>query len=120
MTGWDAFDDVKANRLGWQTASFPDIVVRHQRFTGDAGGQWGTWVKNGRASYIVGYDPLFLVARSVSRLRDRPALTSSAGLLVGYFGALLRREPRVDDRDTIAFMRRQQRRRLLGRSTMWR
>jgi glycosyltransferase involved in cell wall biosynthesis len=120
MTGWDAFDDVKANRLGWQTASFPDIVVRHQRFTGDAGGQWATWVKNGRASYIVGYDPLFLVARSVSRLRDKPALTSSAGLLVGYFGALLRREPRVDDPETITFMRRQQRRRLLGRPTMWR
>jgi glycosyltransferase involved in cell wall biosynthesis len=120
MTGWDAFDDVKANRLGWRTQSFPDIVVQHQRFTGDAGGQWGTWVKNGRASYIVGYDPLFLVARSVSRLRERPSLTSSAGLLVGYFGALLRREPRVDDPETIRFMRQQQRRRLLRRSTMWR
>jgi poly-beta-1,6-N-acetyl-D-glucosamine synthase len=120
MTGWDAFDEVKANRLGWQTESFPDIVVRHQRFTGEAGGQWGTWVKNGRASYIVGYDPLFLVARSVSRLRERPALTSSAGLLAGYFGAWLRREPRVDDAETIAFMRQQQRRRLLRRPTMWR
>jgi glycosyltransferase involved in cell wall biosynthesis len=120
MTGWDAFDGVKANRLGWQTESFTDIVVQHQRFTGDATGQWGTWVKNGRASYIVGYDPLFLVARSVSRLRARPALTSSAGLLVGYFGALVRREPRVDDPETIKFMRQQQRRRLLRRPTMWR
>jgi poly-beta-1,6-N-acetyl-D-glucosamine synthase len=119
MTGWDAFDEVKANRLGWQSESFPDIVVRHQRFTGNAAGQWNNWVKVGRASYIVGYDPLFLVARSVSRLRQKPGPTSSAGLLVGYFGAWLKREPRVDDIETIRYMRRQQRRRLTGRSTIW-
>jgi biofilm PGA synthesis N-glycosyltransferase PgaC len=120
MTGWDAFDEVKANRLGWQTESFPDIVVLHQRFTGEAGGQWGTWVKNGRASFIVGYDPVFLMVRAVSRLRQKPALTSSAGLLAGYFGSWLKREPRVDDAETIRFLRRQQRRRLTGRPTMWR
>jgi glycosyltransferase involved in cell wall biosynthesis len=117
MTGWDAFDEVKASRLGWRTESFPDIVVRHQRFTGAAAGQWDNWVKNGRACFIVGYDPIFIVARAAGRLARRPGLTSAAGLLTGYFGAWVQHEPRVDDAETIAYLRAQQRRRLTGRAT---
>jgi glycosyltransferase involved in cell wall biosynthesis len=117
MTGWDAFDEVKASRLGWRTESFPEIVVRHQRFTGAAAGQWDNWVKNGRACFIVGYDPVFIVARAAGRLARRPGATSAAGLLTGYFGAWVKREPRVDDPETIAYLRAQQRRRLTGRAT---
>jgi len=120
MTGWDACDDVKANRLGWQTESFPDIIVRQLRQTGDAAGQWDNWVKNGRACFIVGYDPMFLIARAVTRLARRPGPTSAAGLLVGYFGAWARGVPRIDDPETIRYLRSQQRRRLMGRSTIWR
>ncbi|MCU1429535.1 MAG: glycosyl transferase family 2 [Actinomycetia bacterium] len=118
MTGWDSFDEIKANRLGWQTESFSDIVVRHQRTTGDAAGQWDNWVKNGRANFIVGYDPVFLVVRAVSRLTRKPRLTSAGGLLVGYFGSWAKREPRVDDRETIRYLRQQQRRKLTGRPTI--
>jgi glycosyltransferase involved in cell wall biosynthesis len=118
MTGWDGFDEIKANRLGWRTESFPDIVVRHQRYTGAAAGQWQNWVKNGRACFIIGYDPVFMVARAVGRLGRRPGPTSAAGLLTGYFGAWIKREPRVDDAATIAYLRAQQRRRLTGRTTV--
>jgi poly-beta-1,6-N-acetyl-D-glucosamine synthase len=120
MTGWDAFDDVKANRLGWHTESFSDIIVRQLRATGNAAGQWDNWVKNGRACFIVGYDPMFLTARALARLARKPGPTSAAGLLVGYYGAWARRVPRVDDPETIRYLRTQQRRRLTGRSTIWR
>jgi glycosyltransferase involved in cell wall biosynthesis len=117
LTGWDGFDEIKANRLGWRTESFPELVVHHQRFTGAAAGQWGNWVKNGRACFIIGYDPVFLVARAAGRLTRTPRFTSAAGLLTGYFGSWIRREPRVDDAETIAYLRAQQRRRMTGRAT---
>jgi poly-beta-1,6-N-acetyl-D-glucosamine synthase len=120
LTGWDTFDEVKANRLGWRTETFDEIVVRHERATGDAAGQWRNAVKNGRACFVVGYDPVFLMLRSIGRLRTAPRLKGPAGLLVGYFGAWAKREPRVDDPDTIRYMRSQQRRRITGRQTIWR
>lgn len=119
-TGWDTYDEVKANRLGWRTHTFRDLVVLHQRTTGGAAGQWRNWVKNGFACYHVGYDPLWMIARALRRLLHPPRFASCFGLLWGYFGAMVRRAPQVDDRETIRYVRQQQRRRLLGRESIWR
>jgi poly-beta-1,6-N-acetyl-D-glucosamine synthase len=119
-TGWDTYDEVKANRLGWQTYTFRDLVVRQQRTTGGVAGPWGNSVKNGLAAHIVGYDPLFMVARAAHNLLRPPRFATSGGLLWGYFGAFVRRAPRVDDRETIRYVRREQRKRLLGRESIWR
>jgi glycosyltransferase involved in cell wall biosynthesis len=119
-TGWDTYDEVKANRLGWETYTFRDLVVLQQRTTGGVAGPWRNAVKNGLAAHIVGYDPLFMVARAGrSLLRPHPFATSG-GLLWGYFGAIARKAPRVDDPETIRYTRRQQRNRLLGRESIWR
>jgi glycosyltransferase involved in cell wall biosynthesis len=118
-TGWDTYDEVKANRLGWRTRTFRDLVVLHQRTTGGAAGQWRNWVKNGYACYHVGYDPIWMIARAVRRLLHPPRFASCFGLLWGYFGAMVRRAPQVDDRETIRYVRQQQRRRLLGRPSIW-
>jgi glycosyltransferase involved in cell wall biosynthesis len=119
ITGWDTYDEVKANRLGWRTRTFRDLVVLHQRTTGGAAGQWRNWVKNGYACYVVGYDPFFVIARALRRLLHPPRIASSAGLLWGFFGSYLKRAPRVDDPATARFVRREQRRRLLGRPSIW-
>lgn len=119
VAGWDTLDEVKANQLGWETRSFADVPLRQKRFTGDAAGQWSNWVKNGRASYISGYHPLFLLAKAAARLPRRPRLTASAGLVVGFFGALAARTPQIDDPELIRYLRRQQLRRLVGRSSVW-
>jgi glycosyltransferase involved in cell wall biosynthesis len=118
--GWDTLDEVKAGWKGWTTRSFDDPHLVQERFTGEAAGQWSTWKKNGRANYICGYHPLWLLARSVVRATRKPYLTSSFGLLAGYFGAWLRREPRIEDRDLIRYVRGQQLRRLFGRKSTWR
>lgn len=118
--GWDTLDEVKANQLGWTTRSFDEPHLVQERFTGDAAGQWRNWVKNGRASYITGYHPLFLVAKACARAARRPYLKATFGLLVGFFGAALRRVPRIDDRELIRFLQRQQLRRLMGRESVWR
>ena len=120
LPGWDTLDEVKAQMLDWETYSFPEIKLVQHRFTGDAAGQWSNWRKNGRASYICGYHPMFILAKSIRRLLQRPYLVGSAGLLLGYFGAFLRREKQIDDQELIAFVRREQIKRLTGRPSVWR
>lgn len=120
VAGWDTLDEVKASMLGWETRSFDDLHLRQNRFTGEAAGQWRNWVKNGRASYIAGYHPLFLLAKALARLPRRPYVTASVGLVVGFARAWLARVPRIDDPALIDYVQRQQLRRLLGLSTVWR
>jgi poly-beta-1,6-N-acetyl-D-glucosamine synthase len=119
-TGWDTYDEVKANRLGWETYTFRDLVVRQQRTTGGVAGPWQNAVKNGKAAHIVGYDPTFMLARAARSLARPHGAQIGAGLLRGYFGAMVRREPRVEDELTIKYIRREQRNRLLGRASIWR
>jgi len=117
--GWDTLDEVKAQMLGWATRSFPDIQLIHHRYTGSADGMWRSWVKNGRANYISGYHPLFMLARCASRLVQKPYLVGAAGLVYGYLTGYLKRMPQVNDPELIRYLRHQQMGRLLGGSTIW-
>jgi len=118
--GWDTLDEVKANMLGWITRSFPDLGLRQHRLTGSADGRWGNSVKNGKANYIAGYHPLFMLVKCVSRLCCRPYVIGSIGLLYGFVAGYLNGTPRVNDSELIRYLRRQQLRRLWGGETVWR
>jgi glycosyltransferase involved in cell wall biosynthesis len=118
--GWDTLDEVKANMLGWRTRSFPHVRALHRRPTGAAEGAWRDRVKCGRASYVIGYHPVFLLAKCARHLVNRPVLIGSVGLLWGFVSAYLRGIPRVNDPGLISYLRRQQLARLLGRETIWR
>lgn len=117
--GWDTMDEVKASMLGWTTRSFPELHLLHHRYTGAADGVWGNLVKNGRANYICGYHPLFMMLKCVRRLRFRPYLVGSAALLYGFVSGYLQRIPQVDDQRTIKYLRQQQLARLSGRESIW-
>jgi poly-beta-1,6-N-acetyl-D-glucosamine synthase len=118
--GWDTMDEVKANMLGWGTRSFPDLHLHHHRYTGTADGIWAGMVKNGRANYVCGYHPLFMLAKFFIRLPRRPYLIGSVALLYGYLSGYMKQIPQVNDLQTIGFLRRQQLGRLWGRETIWR
>src|SRR5262249_30682306 len=94
--GWDTLDEVKANMLGWKTYTFPELKLKHFRFTGNADGTWKNWVKNGRANYVTGYHPLFMLLKCAKRLLKKPYGIASFGLLSGFCGAYLRRVPQVN------------------------
>jgi poly-beta-1,6-N-acetyl-D-glucosamine synthase len=117
--GWDTMDEVKASMLGWTTRSFPDLHLLHHRHTGAADGVWGNLVKNGRANYICGYHPLFMLVKCLRRLRFRPYLVGSTALFYGFITGYLKRIPQVDDRRTIQYLRQQQLARLTGRESIW-
>ncbi len=118
--GWDTMDEVKANRLGWTSRSFAEPRLLHHRYTGSADGLWGGIVKNGRANWVCGYHPLFMVVKCVSRLLSKPYLLGSTALFYGFISGYFKGIPQVDDVATIAYLRHQQMRRLTGRETIWR
>jgi poly-beta-1,6-N-acetyl-D-glucosamine synthase len=118
-TGWDTVDQLKANMLGWTTQSFPEIPLVHLRETGMAYGAWKDWVKNGRANYLTGYHPLFMLFKCAKRLLIRPNVIAALALFTGYFGASLRHEERAADAELIKYVHRQQLNRLLFRKSLW-
>jgi biofilm PGA synthesis N-glycosyltransferase PgaC len=120
VAGWDTMDEVKASMLGWTTNSFPDLHLHHHRGTGTAEGIWSGLVKNGRANYICGYHPLFMLSKCILRLGRKPYIIGAAALMYGYSTGYLKRVPRVDDPETIGYLRRQQLSRLRGGETIWR
>ena len=116
--GWDTIDEVKANSLGWTTMSFRDQHLVHHRTTGEADGFWAALVKYGRANYICGYHPVFMLAKCALRLLQRPIIVGSLALMYGYATGFVKQIPQVDDPVTIAYLRRQQLNRLLGRESI--
>jgi glycosyltransferase involved in cell wall biosynthesis len=118
-TGWDTYDEVKANMLGWKTRTFNGLALIHHRETGGADGTWKNWVKNGRANYIVGYHPLFMFFKCVRRLAERPYGVVAAGLWYGYMTGYFSRTTRQQDPEVIRYIRREQMRRLFFQSSIW-
>lgn len=118
--GWDTMDEVKAQMMGWSTRTLPDVKVLHHRPTGTNDGMWGAGFKNGRANYICGYHPIFMLLKCFRRIGMKPYLIQASALLWGYISGYLSRIPRADDPAAIRYLRRQQLSRLFGLKTMWR
>jgi poly-beta-1,6-N-acetyl-D-glucosamine synthase len=117
--GWDTLDEVKANMLGWKTYSFAELKLLQLKSTGAADGAWKNWVKNGRANYITGYHPLFMLLKCVKRLVEKPYAVAGVGLLVGFLSGYVSGQSRVEDPELIRYLRRQQINRLLFRNSLW-
>jgi glycosyltransferase involved in cell wall biosynthesis len=117
--GWDTLDEVKANMLGWKTYSFRDLQVLQLKATGSGDGLWKNWVKNGRANYITGYHPAFMLLKCAKRVFDPPYGLAALGLLTGFWSSYLKRIPQVQDPALIRYLRRQQVNRLLGKQSLW-
>jgi poly-beta-1,6-N-acetyl-D-glucosamine synthase len=117
--GWDTVDQLKANMLGWKTRTFPNVRLHHLRPTGGAYGSWNDWVKNGLANYITGYDPLFMACKCIRRTFRKPHANNGAGLWLGFLKGYARRISQVKDPELIAFVRREQRRALFFRPSLW-
>ena len=118
--GWDTLDELKANMLNWTTRTFSGIEILHHRPAGSKDGAWTNWVKNGMANYIVGYHPVFMVLKALSRMPRRPIALGGFGLLVGFFSGYVKRVPQIEDKELIGFLRQEQIKRILLRPNLWR
>jgi glycosyltransferase involved in cell wall biosynthesis len=117
--GWDTLDEVKANMLGWTTATLKGINILHHRPTGAAYGTWNDRIKSGLANYVAGYHPLFMVVKCLRRMAQKPYLVGGCGLLFGFIKGYACRVPQVEDRALIKYFRQQQINRLLARKSLW-
>ena len=89
------------------------------RETGAVDGTWKTSVKNGRANYVVGYHPLFMVCKCARRVFEWPYGMVAAGLLYGYLSGYFSSTERIREPDVISYVRREQLRRLFLRESIW-
>lgn len=117
--GWDTLDEVKANMLGYNTYSFPEIHIFQLKVTGSADGAWKNGFKNGQGSYIAGYHPLFMALKCIKRAIGSPFSLEAIGLAAGFIAGYIRKTPRIDDKDLINYLRQQQIKRLLLQKSIW-
>jgi poly-beta-1,6-N-acetyl-D-glucosamine synthase len=118
-TGWDSIDELKANMLGWRTRTLPELHVHHRRSTGAVDGSWRDSVKCGRANYITGYHPAFVIAKCLRRFFRRPFLVGSAGIFYGFLSGYFGAAGQTTDKDLIRYVRKEQLRRLLLQNSIW-
>ena len=119
LTGWDTIDELKANMVGWNTKTFSDLRLIQHKTTGSADGDWKNYVKNGLANYITGYHPAFMMLKCIKRLAEKPYILVSAGLFWGFLKGYLQNLPKVDDKELIRYVRKQQWNRLFLRQSLW-
>ena len=112
--GWDTLDLLRAQMKGWQTKRFEDLKITHHRRMSSRKGLWEGKTRTGKNFYITGYHPLFLLARSLYRITQKPYFIESAGVIWGYLKAQWNREPLVVTPQEKMFFRKQQLKRLAG------
>jgi glycosyltransferase involved in cell wall biosynthesis len=118
--GWDTIDVYRARMRGWETANYPELQVIHLRQMGTAKGiVWGK-MKTGMGEYYYGSHPLFVLARCLYRMTEKPYGLIGIAIALGYLQALWRREPRLNDPAFIKFLRAEQQSRLWNLLKPWR
>ena len=117
--GWDTIDEVKANMHGWTTRTFRDIPLIQHKATGTVDGSWRNWFKNGRANYITGYHPLFMLGKCAKRALRTPFFMEAIALWAGFCSGYFMQIPQVEDRDAVRYLRREQVRRLMLRPSIY-
>ncbi len=118
--GWDTIDEAQAMMLDFRTRSFQHIRADHHRPQGTASGMLRGRFGTGRTAYVLGYSPLFMLARAAVKAAGRPPIVGSVMMLAGYVDGYLRRLPRAASPELVKFIRRQQIRRLLMLESVWR
>jgi biofilm PGA synthesis N-glycosyltransferase PgaC len=119
MTGWDTYDEIKAIMEGWKTKTIENLVILHYRPTGKADGLYKNYFKNGTGSYILGYQPLFLVLRAIKCSIAEKNVLAGIGMVWGFFTGKFRKIKRIPDRMARKFIAGQQIRLLLKMKSIW-
>jgi glycosyltransferase involved in cell wall biosynthesis len=115
LGGEDSVAEILARMHRWEVATLFHLKVRHHgRTLAGSARPMTAWFARGRVNRSLGYSPLFQLSVSAYRAAVQPPyVISGLAMLAGYASAALRRDARALDPDAIAFLRAEQRRRLL-------
>ena len=104
---WDGIDVHTARMKGWETMSFEDDHARliHHRLMGssDRSVMRGR-LRWGRGIYFMGYHPLYALASSIYRMREKPMVIGGILIFLGYMKAAAQRIPQYEDKAFRAYL----------------
>jgi biofilm PGA synthesis N-glycosyltransferase PgaC len=106
---WDVIDCHMARIRGWKVKSSDEEALRFIHLRPMGSGENSLWtgrMKHGEALYYIGASPVFAIASAANRVKQRPVLISSLGIIAGYLSAAMRRVPRYQDREFRQFLRK--------------
>jgi biofilm PGA synthesis N-glycosyltransferase PgaC len=112
--GPDWHAEVVARMKGWRGRTFPELKVFHHRPTGTASGLLKYKYRQGKMDYAFGSYPLFEIIKCLIRLPEKPFVIGGATRLLGFAGSYLRKEKRPVSNEFIAFLRGEQKHRVLA------
>ena len=111
--GIDYLAVISARMKGWKTRTFTDNVCHHHRVIGTAENSvFHARFKNGLKDYAFGNHPLWQCFRTLYQMTRRPVIFGGAVLMAGYIWGGVRRVRRPVSPQLVAFVRREQIRRL--------
>ncbi len=116
MLGWDGLDEWQALTMGWEVQSFLELKVFHYRITGAATGSLKARLEQGQGAYTMNYHPLYLIARGLYHLGQRPYVIGGIAMILGYVNAWLRRREQIAEPDVVSYIHRTQLKKL---ATLW-
>lgn len=108
---WDGIDCHMCRMLGWKAESFRDEQLRfiHLRTMGSSFRSiYHGRLRWGYGQYFMGTHPLYALAITAYRSLERPWIVGGLLILVGFWGAYLRRLPQYDNPDFRRHLRKWQ------------
>lgn len=97
---WDGIDIHTARMKGWHTLSFdnPDARLMHHRLMGSSDKNvYRGRLRLGRGIYFMGYHPLYALASSIFRMREKPFIIGGVLIMAGFIKAFFQQIPRYDN-----------------------
>jgi poly-beta-1,6-N-acetyl-D-glucosamine synthase len=117
--GWDTIDETYARMRGYSTRSLTEATARHHRPVATRGGVLRGRARHGQCAYILRYSTWWVTLRSLKVALQRPYGLSGIAFLYGYFHALLKAQPKVEDDRFKRFVREELRMRAFGGSSFF-
>lgn len=107
--GEDALIEISVKQNGWEVCTFPELYVFHQRPVGTGeGSRLQSKLREGKMFYSIGYHPLFMLARNLSRMTEDPIIIGALLELCGYFSSLCKREEQTIPKNLKLFLQKEQ------------
>jgi glycosyltransferase involved in cell wall biosynthesis len=113
LGGIDAAVEILARKNGWKVRTFAEIDVQEHRPTGSATNPMRARMREGHRLHSLGYAFSFFLARAFYRAAERPPVLGSLAAVAGFTMSSIKGAPIVLAPDVVAFLRREQRAKLL-------
>ncbi len=108
---WDGLDGHRCRQLGWIAMSWDESDVRFTHLRPMGSSQKNIIVgrmRHGFGQYFMGTSLAYMTASSIFRMLHPPYIAGGIAMWWGYVKSMLTHQPRFEDKELVAFIRRYQ------------